>query len=109
MSPDFNTALAGLVIVAAIGFAAVVDRFNVTERRTRRRMGSGETTVEVPFAAFMPPWSPRHEPEWPEPVHGAAVPQAFGFCPPCRRETAGVVSRDGWRCGECHLPTAVAA
>lgn len=109
MSVDFDTALGALAIVATISFAALVDRFNVTEAGAHRRAGSGETTVEVPIAALLPPWSPRREPDWPEPVHGAAVPQAFGFCPPCRRETAGVVSRDGWRCGECHLPTAVAA
>ena len=106
-----GTAPAGVAVLTVCAAALIlIARAWPGPDGAHRRAGSGgETTVEVPFAAFMPPWSPRHEPEWPEPVHGAAVPQAFGFCPPCRRETAGVVSRDGWRCGECHLPTAVAA
>jgi len=108
VSPEFNTALAGLVIVAAIGFAAVVDRFNVTERRTRRRMGSGETTVEVPFAAFMPPWSPHREPDWPEPVHGALAPQAWRACRPCGGETAVVLHPGAHVCDLGHVTVTAA-
>ena len=93
MSPDFDTALGGLVIVATITFAALVDRFNVTEPRTRRRSASGETTLEVPLAALMPPWSPRREPDWTQlqSVHGAIAEQAWRTCRPCGGVTAVVL------------------
>ncbi len=106
MNPDFTTALAGLVIVAAIAFAALVDRFNVTEPRTRRRSTSCETTVEVPIAVLLPPWSPKREPDWRQlqPVHGALAPQAWRVCRPCGRETAVVLHPGGAHvCDRGHL------
>lgn len=42
----------------------------------------------------------------PEPSRpqGAAVAQCFDDCPTCRKATAGVLTKDGWRCGECLQP-----
>ncbi|MGW2692407.1 hypothetical protein ACWC3Y_11155 [Streptomyces sp. NPDC001296] len=37
----------------------------------------------------------------PQPVHGAAVVQAWEDCAPCGKATAGVLHKDGWTCGEC--------
>jgi len=28
----------------------------------------------------------------------------FAYCPPCGRETAGSLNKDGWLCGECLSP-----
>lgn len=43
---------------------------------------------------------------WPVPAWvGAAVAQCFDDCPKCRRATAGVLTKDGWRCGECLTST----
>ncbi|NUP75770.1 MAG: hypothetical protein HOQ07_14165 [Sinomonas sp.] len=43
---------------------------------------------------------------WPMPelVHGAAVATCFDDCPNCDKATAGVLTKDGWRCGECFTP-----
>lgn len=101
-----GTAPAGVAVLAvcAVVLALIVRAWPGPDGAHRRTGSSSQVTVEVPFAAFMPPWSPHHTPDWPEPVHGALVPQAFGYCPPCRQETAGLVSRDGWRCGDCNTP-----
>lgn len=32
------------------------------------------------------------------------IRQGFGWCEPCTRTTAGVVTRDGFTCGECLWP-----
>ena len=43
---------------------------------------------------------------WPLPVFvpGAVVAQCFDDCPTCRKATAGALTKDGWRCGECLQP-----
>lgn len=33
------------------------------------------------------------------------IRQGFAHCPNCTRTTAGVLTRDGWTCGECLQPT----
>jgi ribosomal protein S27AE len=38
---------------------------------------------------------------WPQPAYGAAVSQQWAYCQPCGKDTAGVVHKDGWTCGEC--------
>jgi hypothetical protein len=37
----------------------------------------------------------------PLPVVGAVVATCFDDCVPCGKATAGVLTKDGWRCGEC--------
>lgn len=32
---------------------------------------------------------------------GAVIVQRFDDCPACKKATAGVLTKDGWRCGEC--------
>lgn len=71
----------------------------------RTRAADSETTVTVPLPCLLGPWSARHEPDWPEPAHGAAVTQALGDCRLCGRTTAGVLVAAGWRCTECHHTT----
>lgn len=34
----------------------------------------------------------------------AAVATCFDDCPTCGQATAGVLTKDGWRCGECFTP-----
>lgn len=51
----------------------------------------------VPLDDLLGPW-PRPVPE---PVHGAAVAQAWDDCLLCGKATAGVLHKDGWTCGEC--------
>lgn len=34
------------------------------------------------------------------------VKTGFGWCQPCRQTTAGVITRNGFRCGECLTPAA---
>jgi hypothetical protein len=43
---------------------------------------------------------------WPELVRapGAVVAQCFDDCPTCKKATAGALTKDGWRCGECLTP-----
>ncbi|HEX2550765.1 MAG TPA: hypothetical protein VHK64_04160 [Nocardioidaceae bacterium] len=49
---------------------------------------------------LMGPWSPYTEFE-----HAPGViRQGFDYCAPCDRTTAGVLTRDGWTCGECLNP-----
>jgi hypothetical protein len=43
------------------------------------------------------------------PEHAPGViRQAFHDCPTCQQTTAGVVTRDGWTCGQCFTPTPTA-
>lgn len=39
--------------------------------------------------------------EWPGPVLGAVVAQAWRWCPSCVREEPSVLHRGGWTCGHC--------
>lgn len=42
---------------------------------------------------------------WPVPAWtGAVIEQRFNDCPTCEQATAGVLTKDGWRCGECFTP-----
>ena len=40
-------------------------------------------------------------PEAPTVQVGAVVASCFDDCPACGKATAGVLTKDGWRCGEC--------
>lgn len=43
---------------------------------------------------------------WPTPVYGAAVAQAWRWCPSCCRNEPSVLHTDGgWTCGHCFEPT----
>lgn len=40
--------------------------------------------------------------DWPEPVHGAPLAQAWRWCPSCCRDEPSVLHTDGsWTCGHC--------
>ena len=43
-------------------------------------------------------------PEAPVVAVGAVVATCFDDCPNCGKATAGVLTKDGWRCGECLTP-----
>ena len=82
MSPDFDTALGGLVIVATIAFAALVDRFNVVGRNRE---------------------------ETPGPGHGAAFTVAIRHCPGCASDAAVVLHACGAHtCDRGHTTTTTA-
>lgn len=42
---------------------------------------------------------------WPQPAYGAAVTQAWRYCPTCCRNEPSVLHRDGWTCGHCFETT----
>ncbi len=100
-----GTAPAGVAVLAVCAAALVlIVRSWPGPDGAHRRTGPCETTVEVPLPSLMPPWSPRREPVWPQPVHGAIAPQAFRSCPPCGGETAVVLHPGGAHvCDRGHL------
>ena len=57
----------------------------------------GTAADEATLEEFLGPWP---VPAW----VGAVVAQCFDDCPKCVRATAGVLTKDGWRCGECLTP-----
>jgi len=53
----------------------------------------GTVATESTLDDLLGPWP---VPEW----VGAVVAQCFDDCPVCRKATAGVLTKDGWLCGE---------
>ncbi len=100
-----GTAPAGIAVLTACAAALVLiaRAWPGPDGAHRRTTVSGETTVEVPLPALMPPWSPRRTPDWPEPVHGALAPQAWRACRPCGGETAVTLHGDAHRCQRGHI------
>lgn len=95
----------GMVIteVLAVGFAAL--RWAVTPAPVRGRHRAPRT-VTVPLDDLLGPPTPyttdiEHAP--------GVIRQGFDYCTPCARTTAGVLTRDGWTCGECLTPSGGAA
>ena len=80
-----------LTAVVIILGAAVFTR-GLGTRTTARHRGGRE--LIVPLTDLMP--------DWPTPVAGV-VRQGFGWCDPCARVMAGVITRDGFRC-DCGTP-----
>jgi hypothetical protein len=80
-------------LMGALVFATGLVRWAVTPpvRRGRHR---GRGDLVVPLAELMP--------DWPAPAPGV-VRQGFGECEPCGEVTAGVITRDGFRC-DCGTP-----
>lgn len=79
-------------LMGALVFATGLVRWAVTPpvRRGRHRAAAD---VTVPLAELMP--------DWPAP---GVVRQGFGECEPCADVTAGVITRDGFRCSTCGTP-----
>lgn len=77
---------------------------------TGRHRGRGVVLVDEPGGLAVNSRSVLGEEELlgprpaPERAPGAAVAQCFDDCHTCRRATAGVLTRDGWTCGECLTP-----
>jgi hypothetical protein len=105
-----GTAPVGVAVLTACAAAliAIVRSWPGPAGAHRRTAVSGETTVEVPLPALMPPWSPRREPVWPEPVHGALAPQAWRACRPCGGETAVVLHPGAHVCDLGHVTVTAA-
>lgn len=86
---DYPSALLVAVTFVVVGLA-VFARGLGTRPIGRHRGGD----VVVPFAELMP--------DWPTPGVGV-VRMGFGWCEPCADITAGVITRDGFRC-DCGTP-----
>lgn len=79
-------------LMGALVFATGLVRWAVTPpvRRGRHR---GRGDLVVPLAELMPDWPP---------VAGVRK-QGIAYCEPCGEVTAGVITRDGFRC-DCGTP-----
>ncbi|MFI1021301.1 hypothetical protein [Streptomyces olivaceus] len=65
------------------------------------RAGHAPERIQVPLDDLLGPasWQQATRP------YGAAVTQSFADCGPCGKATAGVLTKDGWHCGECLTTT----
>lgn len=95
---DFHAALGGMIAATGVGIVMVARNWP-TPTGSRRRRGddiSGELMTEL----LGPPS------DWTRFEHAdAPIRTGFGYCPPCGRNTAGSLNKDGWLCGECLTPT----
>jgi hypothetical protein len=88
----FHTALGGLITAAGVGM--------VTAARTWPAPGRHRRTV--PLEGLLGEPSAYTTPAFTDVPDLALVAQGFSYCPHCRKDTAGVLHRDGiWTCGEC--------
>jgi len=88
----FHAALGGMVTAAGVGMVMVGRTWPTPSGLRRSRLVSDESLLDELLG---PP---------PEPAPHAAVVQAWRDCPTCVKATAGVVTADGWWCGECLKP-----
>ncbi|MGW3144888.1 hypothetical protein ACWDG1_09440 [Streptomyces sp. NPDC001177] len=90
---------AAAVMAALVGYTHL-GRWAVTEPKPRREGRHRSAPELVSLDELLGPPSPYLEFE-----HASGViRQGFDFCEPCDRTTAGVLTRDGWTCGECLTP-----
>ena len=87
----FHAALGGMVTVTGVGMV-VVGRTWPT-RGQHRAPALDDPTLLDELLGPLPQAAPH-----------AAVVQAWRDCPTCVKATAGVVTADGWWCGECLQP-----
>jgi hypothetical protein len=67
------------------------------ERRARRQVSDASLLDDL----LGPPSAYTDYPHAP-----GVIRQGFHDCPNCDQTTAGVLTRDGWTCGQCLTPTA---
>jgi len=95
---DYLTALTGAGTTVAVGVTYIARTFRGTPVAPARHRASGRLPSEVDLIG-------------PPSVYTAVDPEAdthafgvlrtgFGWCESCRSTTAGVVTRNGFRCGE---------
>jgi hypothetical protein len=88
---DYVTAWTGAGTAAAVALVAVARTWPTPGRH--RRTVPLEDLLGEPSAYTTPAFD---VPDL------ALVAQGFSYCPHCRKDTAGVLHRDGiWTCGEC--------
>ena len=97
---DLHAALGGIVAATGVGMVMAARNWP-TPSGARRRRGddiSDELMTELlgPRSAYT---DFEHAP--------GVIRQGFDDCPHCNETTAGVLTRDGWTCGECLTPTAI--
>lgn len=93
---EYLTALTGAGTTVAVGLTILGRSFRGTPVAPARHRASGrlpsEETLIGPPSAYTDPEADTH-------VFGVLT-TGFGWCPVCGSTTAGVISRNGFRCGE---------
>lgn len=98
MIPQITLGAASLMGALVLGTGLV--RWAVTPPKPKGRHRSVSMPHLVPLDELLGPPSPYLEFE-----HAPGViRQGFDYCEPCDQTTAGVLTRDGWTCGECLTP-----
>lgn len=103
MNDRITAGAASLMGSLTAGFAYL--RWHITPVPVRGRHRAPRS-VTVPLDDLLGPPTPyttaiEHAP--------GVIRQGFDYCTPCDATTAGVLTRDGWTCGECFTPSAGAA
>ena len=93
----FHAAVGGMVAASGVGMVMVGRGWPAPsgERRSRRLVSDASLLDDL----LGPPSA------WTEYEHAPGViRQGFNDCPTCQQTTAGVLTRDGWTCGQCLQP-----
>jgi hypothetical protein len=90
---DFVTALTGAGTTVAVGVVMVARSLAPSRHRTAHLLPSEEVLCgpPSPYTAV--------DPDADTQVFGV-IRTGFGWCEDCRNTTAGVITRNGFRCGE---------
>ncbi|MDX5568453.1 hypothetical protein PYK79_41360 [Streptomyces sp. ID05-04B] len=90
-------ALGGMIAAGGVGMVTVARSWPIPsgERRARRLVSDASLLDDLlgppsAYTAF------EHAP--------GVIRQGFHDCPTCDQTTAGVLTRDGWTCGQCLQP-----
>jgi hypothetical protein len=94
----FHAAVGGMVTAAGVGMVMVGRNWPAPSGARRSRQVSDASLMDDLLGPDSY-WTtiPEHAP--------GVIRQAFNDCPACQQTTAGVVTRDGWTCGQCFTPT----
>lgn len=92
--------IGGAAVTSSLVLGTALIRWAVTPVRTARHRNPGllpsEEVLIGPPSTYTDPFADT------QPF--GVVRTGFGWCQPCQQTTAGVITRNGFRCGEGHHP-----
>lgn len=98
---QFITALTGAGTVVAVGLTVMARAWGTTYPAKHRAADLlDEADLLGPPSAYT-----TVDPNAETQAFGV-IRTGFGWCQPCQSTTAGVITRNGFRCGECLTPAA---